>query len=508
MVTVRPVVCALCALAPAVAQAQPITAQQLAATKALVTRAVDEVVEVPGGIAGYSVVIAADGEPDFILTRGFANAATKETVTPYTAFYIASQTKSYTGLLAAQLDRKKVLPLDTTLATIWPDMRLPFPIESSKVTLRQLLSHSGGFDNPVLGERTAYTDAVPAADYPRLLEAASTVNEPGFHYSNLGYLIYSAALEKWTGRDWKSWLGSDVFRPLGLEHTYSRSSRVPAERVAWGHQWDGQAWVPIQPKDDSIMHAAGGLFASSRDLAKWIRWQLALGAGQEAIPSDDFLATRTDLAAGGIGEGGFGISCNGYSLGWGLCTFEGERLLYHGGAYTGVRTHLFVLPERNVGVALLANSDGMTGGLGQFFMSAIASSLLGKPEAPERVAQMIAGYRDRVARQVANRKNEAAANEADSRWGGWAWQPGPDQLARYVGTYRSDRFGDLVVRSNGGQLTASLGVLRRDLRPAAEELFAVRATPVELWEPVKFVVAAGKVEGVDFAGKTFARVRR
>ena len=253
------------------------------------------------------------------------------------------------------------------------------------------------------------------------------------------------------------------------------------------------------------MHAAGGMFASSRDLAKWIRWQLSLGKGQSAIPAADFQATHIDLVGGGLGVGDFGINCTGYSLGWSLCTFEGAQFLYHGGTYTGVRTQLFMLPAQGVGVAISANSDGMTGTLGQFFMSVIASSLLGKPAASARAEEMIAGYRQRVATQIENRAKERAESEADARWIGWRWQPTPAALAVYEGVYRSERFGELQVKSDGKQLVARLGVMRRELRPASDGLFAMRATPIELWEPVRFSGPAGKSMSVDFAGKTFTR---
>ena len=100
----RPTVAALlsCVACVAPADAQSTPKARLAETRALVTKTVDELVKVRGGIAGYAVVIAAEGTPDFILTRGIANAATGVPVTPDTAFYIASQTKSYTGLLAAR----------------------------------------------------------------------------------------------------------------------------------------------------------------------------------------------------------------------------------------------------------------------------------------------------------------------------------------------------------------------------------------------------------------------
>ena len=106
------------------------------------------------------------------------------------------------------------------------------------------------------------------------------------------------------------------------------------------------------------MHAAGGMFASSRDLAKWIGAQIRFGEGQSTIARSDFEATHVDLTNGGLGEGGFGINCEGYSLGWSLCTYQGQRMLYHGGTYTGVRTHLFMLPAHKTGVAIIANQAG------------------------------------------------------------------------------------------------------------------------------------------------------
>lgn len=496
---------ALCTASPGLSV--PLSKERLGETTALVTRTVDEVVRVPGGIAGYSVVIVAEGQPDVIIARGVANAATGAPVTPDTAFYIASQTKSYVGLLAARLDREGVFPLDTTLADVWPGLTLPAPLDPGMVTFRELLSHQAGFDNPPLGHRSAYTDEVPVEDYRRLLSAGSTVGKPGFEYSNSGYLIYSAALKVRTGRDWKAWLDGDVLQPLLLTQTYSRSSLIPAANLAWGHQWDGSKWVPVAPKQDAIMHAAGGLFASSRDLAKWIRWQLSEGEGQAAIAAADFRASRSDLSGGGLGEGGFGIECTGYGLGWSTCAFAGVPMLYHGGTYLGNRTHLFMLPELKVGVAISANSDGMTGTLGQFFMSVIASSLLGQPEAADRAAQMIAGYRERVGKQVENRRNELAASQSDSRWAGWTWKPDRSALAAYEGVYSNTLYGDLRIRRSDPGLEARLGVMGRRLRPAKEGLFAMQPTPVEMWEPVQFAMEGGRIARVTFDGREFVRRR-
>ena len=121
---------------------------------------------------------------------------------------------------------------------------------------------------------------------------------------------------------------------------------------------------------------------------------------------------------------------------------------------------------------------------------------------------MIGTYRDNVAKQVANRLKASAESAADPKWNGWAWKPDASELARYEGVYHSDLYGDLEVCLNGSRLTAALGVMRRELRPAAEDLFGARATPVEEWEPVRFSQTAGHVAGVEFTGESFARAAR
>ena len=142
----------LCAQAREV-QVRPVPPAQFNATTALVTEAVDRLAETKGGLAGYSVVIAADGHGDFVKTQGFANTQTKAPVTPSTAFYIASMTKSYTGLIAARLNREGVLTLTSSLADLWPNLALPPPLDAATITLDRLLSHSSGLDNqPSFGQ--------------------------------------------------------------------------------------------------------------------------------------------------------------------------------------------------------------------------------------------------------------------------------------------------------------------------------------------------------------------
>src|SRR3546814_5778594 len=87
--------------------------------------------------------------------------------------------------------------------------------------------------------RSTRTD--PLFPYTTLFRATST-RDPGFRYANLGDLIYGAALETRTGRNWHDWLDAEVLQPLRLDHGItSRPSRMSPGRFAWNHQWDGKA---------------------------------------------------------------------------------------------------------------------------------------------------------------------------------------------------------------------------------------------------------------------------
>ena len=240
-----------------------------------------------------------------------------------TRFYIASQTKSFMGLLAATLDARGTFPLSTTLADVWPDLRLPMPADPRRISMADLLSHQEGLSTDTLNVITAHMRDVPASEYPRLLASEVTPRAAGFRYANLGDLIYGAALEASTGKGWRDWLDSIVLRPLDLGGISSRASTVPATQLAWNHQWDGTRWRVLPPKPDALMHAAGGLVASPAAMARWMQVNLGMGDAHDALPVAAWLRSQQPVAQSKLADGE--IDCNGYSLGWYTCLYRGQR---------------------------------------------------------------------------------------------------------------------------------------------------------------------------------------
>ncbi|TKR33201.1 beta-lactamase family protein [Luteimonas gilva] len=302
----------------------------------------DKIQTIPGAFPAVSAVIVHGDATPLMHVRGTARVGRSGMVDADSQFYIASQTKSFMALLAADLDEKRVLPLDTTLAQIWPGLELPAPGDPAKITMADLLSHQENLKTDTLNFLTAYVRSVPASDYPAMLSRYTQARSAGFRYANIGDLIYGAALETRTGRTWQEWLQTEILRPLKLDRVYSRTSRIPARRQTWNHRWDGQAWLAYPPKPDALMHAAGGLSASSRDMATWMRANLSRRSPTGMPSTRSFERAQRPLAKANLSDGE--LVCDGYSLGWYSCTYKGQTALMHPGSYPGVVSVTVLVP--------------------------------------------------------------------------------------------------------------------------------------------------------------------
>ena len=287
-----------------------------------------------------------------LFAAGLACTRRRIRARPDTAFYLASQTKSYVGLLAATLHRRNLFRLDATLADVWPSLALPGPRDAARVTMLQLLSHQLAVRDDDLVTRTSWSEPVPARDYPALLAAAQP-REAGYCYDNLGYLVYAAALVTATGRDWQTWLHGELLGPLGLAGTSTHASDFALSHVASRHRKHGRRWRALPPKADALMHAAGGLVSSPADLATWL--QVNLRRSAPGLEAEDFdRAHRPRIRAGSI-DGPFRWTH--YALGLQCGFVAGLPVLGHRGGYEGARSIAVFSPAARAGLALAVNAD-------------------------------------------------------------------------------------------------------------------------------------------------------
>lgn len=464
-------------------------------------RVLSEIRQLPGAFPAVSAVVVQGDASPLVYVRGSAHAGQPGQVDRDSQFYIASQTKSFMALLAAQLDEKGVLPLDTTLAQIWPRLALPAPADPAKITMSDLLSHQENLKTDTLNFLTAYVRAVPAADYPAMLSRYTEARSAGFRYANIGDLIYGAALETRTGRPWQEWLRQEVLRPMKLDRVYSRSSRIPARHLTWNHRWDGSAWIAYPIKPDELMHAAGGLTASADDMAAWMRANLRRRSPTGTPSARSFELAQRPVAKADLSDGEF--VCDGYSLGWYSCAYKNQPVLMHPGSYPGVVSVTVLLPAMDAGLSVVTNSDSAMEGLQLELMKAFIGLSTGQSSETERLRKAVADYPGRLARTVAARLDAVQKAKRDGAWGDWAWMPSETELKRYVGTFRSDRLGRLEVVQIPEGLEARLGAMRLSLTPASTGLFGASRSPFDAPETFRYADDAGSLRWND---DTFARI--
>lgn len=468
----------------------------------------------PDAGPAYAVRVVS---PDRVLldfargTRRASALPSRVPVTGETPFYIASQTKAFVGLLAAKLDAKGILKLDSTLADHWPDLKWPDGLDPKAWTLRQLLSHQVPLSADDLVITEAYIRHVELKDYPSQLERHTRKREPGFKYSNLGYSIYAATLEKATGQTWKYWLDQEMLRPLGLKNTRTQTSTFARGEVAWGHQWLGRdkGWHEIPPKSDDIMHAAGGLVSTPSELGRWLQMHLRLqGPVGSEFDSKIFEVAHQALAkVNPRAKNAYELPCNGYALGWNICDFQGRRLYIHGGSYSGTRTMMAFSPDLGVGIAVFSNSDNMTGWLVSRTIVQFMQFLVDDPDADKMAELRIRQYPLRANQWLDQQLKQQQEEKIKAEWAGWSWRPRLSELKSYEGQYQTaDGLKTIEVFRDRNALKVSIHAYQAHLEPAARNLFGMQVSPLDVPEPVTFEEGVGKrITTLHWRGELFHR---
>ena len=265
------------------------------------------------GVPGAQLVVRVDGDTH----SGWVGEGIDED----TAFPVGSLTKPYTAALAMELVDDEDLELDDPLSEHIPAL-------SGDLTLRMLLSHTGGVVSIV------DDDAVTATNRLRWITANATlVHEPGtvFSYSNIGYVIVGQVVESVTGMSWREAVSAVVLRSLGTTPCFVLDT-VHKRQLALGHS----GGVPIAEQGLPVIEEPnGGLAVSARDL-------LALTRYQEPMTTDQLK---------GIEVGPFGLA-DGWGLGWARYgTWFG-----HDGTGDGTSCHLRFDPASDAVVALTTSS--------------------------------------------------------------------------------------------------------------------------------------------------------
>ena len=306
-----------------------------------------------GQTAGLVVAVGEVGKPPVVHTYGFGNLEWHAETTPGTVFRVGSITKQFASACILLLAEQKKLTLDDKLSQYFPD----YP-RADEVTIRQLLSHTSGVRSyPGRTERTIVRVGIPVPDMVKHLGGLGYDFAPGsdFAYSNSGYYLIGAIIEKVSGQTFRDFARDRLFQPLGLSRTaVDLNEDVVAHRAA-GYERDRNkpgAYVNAVYSHMSVPGAAGALRSTAADLIKWTE---ALHSGRVlSAASYEEMTTATRVA---------GKEATNYGLGLWLKPEQGHSLISHNGGIDGFESTLNYLPERKMTLVILSNTQNGTGEL-------------------------------------------------------------------------------------------------------------------------------------------------
>ncbi len=315
-----------------------------------------------GRIPGLAVAIVQNGRVLSARGYGVTDARNGEPVDAHTVFRLASLSKSFAGTVTGMLVNDGMLRWDSKLTDYVPSFRLSQPDAAQQVTLADLLSHRVGLAHNAY-DRDLEANAEFHALTMKMANAPMTC-APGqcYAYQNVAFSLVSDVVFAATGQFYSQEVARRIFKPLGMhDASYGLDGIEASARWARPHVRGGGGWVPLRPKPTYYRVApAAGVNASISDMAQYLIAQT--GHRPDVLPAPllatlhaPLIATPGELRGASWRRTRLGSA--GYALGWRVFDYAGHELVYHGGAVQGYRGAMALLPDRDLGIAILWNSE-------------------------------------------------------------------------------------------------------------------------------------------------------
>lgn len=296
-------------------------------------------------IPAVSTAVWAGGGEIWTEAWGLADLENFTPATPATLFRIGSVSKPFTAVAALQLMEEGKLDLEAEIQKYVSG----FPQKKWPVTLRQLLCHQAGIRNYGSGEFDSTRHYANLKEALQIFARDPLQQEPGtkYAYSTYGFNLAGAAVEAAAGEPFAEYVRRRILEPAGAERMQPDDVYrvIPYRARGYRAKSDGSV-ENCALADTSNKLPGGGWLATAADLARFGR---ALLAGNLLKPETvQAMWTPQKLANG---------ESTGYGMGWGLYRQESLLVAEHSGTQQGIKSHLLIVPERSLVIAVLTNLE-------------------------------------------------------------------------------------------------------------------------------------------------------
>jgi CubicO group peptidase (beta-lactamase class C family) len=289
-----------------------------------------------------------------LICEGITSISNPQPVTPETLFQIGSTTKTMTGTVIMRLVEQGKLELDAPVRKYLPGLKLADNNVAKRITVRQLLNHTGGFSGDIFDDTGNGDDALEK--YVALLTKTPQVTPLGqiWHYNNAAVCIAGRVIEVVTGKTYEQTVREMMLEPLGMTQSFFFLNEVITESFAVGHNMDEKNKVRVAkpwglPRS---VYSAGGMNSSLNDQLKYAKFHL--GNGQPLFSSDTLREMHRPNVPASSGADS--------AVAWFITELQNAngttvQIVGHGGATNGQQSAFWFSPTHHLGCTILTNHD-------------------------------------------------------------------------------------------------------------------------------------------------------
>lgn len=318
-----------------------------------------------GDIVGAGISIVKGDS--IVISEGFGkrNIKFSDKVDKETVFRLGSLSKGFAGVLAAKLKSEGVLDWTDKVSDYIPGFELGDSTNTNHITLSNILSQTSGA--PYHSYTNLVEAGLPLTEIAKRFKSVAPISKPGamYSYQNAMFALSGEMMQKATHQDIRTLLDNTFFKPLKM-NTISMDYQTleQSKNVALPHSKSHNGWKPLKLNHHYYNAvAAGGISASTLDMAKWM--ELLLGHHQEIMDKSALQETFTPFIEIKGNNKYYqrwpGHISSYYGYGWRIHKFvendEQKTILHHGGSVNNYRNEIALYPDADLGICVLLNSN-------------------------------------------------------------------------------------------------------------------------------------------------------
>ncbi|MEW6982100.1 serine hydrolase domain-containing protein [Colwelliaceae bacterium 6471] len=328
-----------------------------------------------------TISLVQNGQVQISKGYGVANTNNGQRVDANSIFRIASVSKVFVGIAAAQLVEQGKLDLNLDINDYLDIFKIDNPFKQP-VTLQHLLSHTAGFDEQIWSDLTLDKQDRQTLGEHLAQMMPPVVNPPGemLSYSNYGYSLAAYIIERITGMSFDQYVNNNILIPLKMNSSGYFSNDNIKQNLVTGYKGEGEN-LTTRPYTYVHRYPSTSMMSSANDMVQIMNAVLNKGkteTGQIYASKADQLITKTLYSAD--------VSMPGQTAGFMQWNRWEHKIIWHDGGHVGFAAELMLFPELNSGFFIAVNKKNSS------LASELKYALLNRYYKPTQLKKLQAPY--------------------------------------------------------------------------------------------------------------------